>query len=265
MQRLVCTALMLVASAAWADAKPAKSAEKKPPPSEMQQMMAEYEKLAQPGPEHKWLMDEAGNWTAAVKWWMEPGKPPMESQGGAEVRSVLGGRFVQEHFTGTMMGKPFEGFGLVGYDNLKKKFVMTWADSMGTGIVYAEGTGDQKQRTFTGEELMPGGKKRPFKWVIKYEKNKFSMEMWAPGMGEWLEVSSCSNCGDFQARRAGIRYRPAPGARPQFPHTLNGSGLALPRVLIALLENYQQEDGSVTVPEALRAYMGGMAAIGQPC
>jgi len=96
-------------------------------------------------------------------------------------------------------------------------------------------------------------------------KKSYDIEMWAPGMGEWLEVSSCSNCGDFQARRAGIRYRAAPGARPQFPHTLNGSGLALPRVLIALLENHQQEDGTVTVPEALRAYMGGMVAIGQSC
>ena len=80
--------------------------------------------------------------------------------------------------------------------------------------------------------------------------------MWAPGCEEWLEVSSCSNCGDFQARRASIRYRPEPGAKPQFVHTLNGSGLALPRVLIAVLENYQQADGSVATPEALRPYIG---------
>jgi seryl-tRNA synthetase len=84
----------------------------------------------------------------------------------------------------------------------------------------------------------------------------YDIEMWAPGCAEWLEVSSCSNCSDFQARRANIRYRPQPGARPEFVHTLNGSGLALPRVLIAVLENYQQPDGSVAVPEALRPYMG---------
>ena len=84
----------------------------------------------------------------------------------------------------------------------------------------------------------------------------FDLEMWAPGCGEWLEVSSCSNCTDFQARRANIRFRPQAGARPQFVHTLNGSGLALPRVLIAILENYQQADGSIVVPEALRSYMG---------
>jgi len=93
-------------------------------------------------------------------------------------------------------------------------------------------------------------------------RKSYDIEMWAPGMGEWLEVSSISSCGDFQARRASIRYRPAPGNRPQFAHTLNGSGLALPRVLIALLENHQQPDGSVAVPEVLRPYMGGMAAIG---
>lgn len=83
----------------------------------------------------------------------------------------------------------------------------------------------------------------------------FDIEMWAPGCGEWLEVSSCSNCGDFQARRANIRYRPDAKAKPSFVHTLNGSGLALPRVLIALLENYQQADGSIKVPEALIPYM----------
>ena len=82
----------------------------------------------------------------------------------------------------------------------------------------------------------------------------FDIEIWAPGVQEWLEVSSCSNCTDFQARRSNIRYRPEDGGRPRFAHTLNGSGLALPRVMIAVLENYQQPDGSVLVPEALHPY-----------
>jgi seryl-tRNA synthetase len=90
---------------------------------------------------------------------------------------------------------------------------------------------------------------------------KYDLEMWAPGVEEWLEVSSLSNCTDFQARRANIRYRPELGARPQYVHTLNGSGLALPRVMIAVLENYQQADGSIVVPEVLRPYMGGIEAI----
>jgi seryl-tRNA synthetase len=84
----------------------------------------------------------------------------------------------------------------------------------------------------------------------------YDLEMWAPGCEEWLEVSSCSVCDDFQARRANIRYRADSKAKPRFVHTLNGSGLALPRVVISILENYQQADGSVIVPEVLRPYMG---------
>jgi seryl-tRNA synthetase len=90
---------------------------------------------------------------------------------------------------------------------------------------------------------------------------KYDLELWAPGAGEWLEVSSISNCTDFQARRANVRYRPERGAKPRFVHTLNGSGLALPRVMIAVMENYQQSDGSILVPEALRPYMGGVQVI----
>ena len=84
----------------------------------------------------------------------------------------------------------------------------------------------------------------------------YDIEVWAPGCEEWLEVSSCSNCTDFQGRRANIRYRPAPDARPQFVHTLNGSGLALPRIMIAVMETYQQPDGSIKVPEVLRGFVG---------
>ncbi len=91
----------------------------------------------------------------------------------------------------------------------------------------------------------------------------YDIEMWAPGCGEWLEVSSLSNCESFQSRRADIRYRPEPGAKPQFVHTLNGSGLALPRVVIAILENYQQPDGSVVTPQVLRPWMGNVDIIGQ--
>ena len=84
----------------------------------------------------------------------------------------------------------------------------------------------------------------------------YDIEVWAAGCQEWLEVSSCSNCTDFQARRANIRFRREQGGQPQFVHTLNGSGLALPRIIIAILENYQQPDGSVVIPEALRPYTG---------
>jgi seryl-tRNA synthetase len=89
----------------------------------------------------------------------------------------------------------------------------------------------------------------------------YDVEVWAPGCGEWLEVSSVSNDTDFQARRANIKYRPADGGKARLVHTLNGSGLGMPRTLIAVLENYQQADGSVVVPEVLRPWMGGVDVI----
>jgi len=89
----------------------------------------------------------------------------------------------------------------------------------------------------------------------------YDIEVWAPGCNEWLEVSSVSNVRDFQARRANIKYRPADGGKVRFPHTLNGSGLGLPRTLIAVMENNQQEDGSIVVPEVLRPWMGGVDVI----
>ena len=92
----------------------------------------------------------------------------------------------------------------------------------------------------------------------------YDLEVWLPGQNAYREISSCSNCEDFQARRAGLRYRPADGGKPRFLHTLNGSGLAVGRTLIAVLENYQQADGSVAVPEALRPYLGGLARIESP-
>jgi len=89
----------------------------------------------------------------------------------------------------------------------------------------------------------------------------YDIEVWAPGVGEWLEISSVSNCTDFQARRANIRFRREPGAKPEFVHTLNGSGLALPRTMIAIMENHQQADGSIDVPEVLLPFMGGIGRI----
>ncbi len=89
----------------------------------------------------------------------------------------------------------------------------------------------------------------------------YDIEMWAPGLGEWLEVSSCSNCTDFQMRRANIRYRPQKSGKTELVHALNGSGLGLPRTLIAVMENYQQADGSVVIPEVLRPYMNGVEII----
>jgi seryl-tRNA synthetase len=90
---------------------------------------------------------------------------------------------------------------------------------------------------------------------------KYDIEVWAPGCEEWLEVSSLSNCETFQARRANIRYRPEPGAKTRFVHTLNGSGLALPRIMIAIIETYQRADGAIDIPEVLQPWMGGVDVI----
>lgn len=92
-------------------------------------------------------------------------------------------------------------------------------------------------------------------------RKTYDLEVWLPGQGLYREISSCSNCGDFQARRMNARYRPAEGKGTAFVHTLNGSGLAVGRTLVAVIENYQQADGSVTVPEILRSYMGGIAEL----
>jgi seryl-tRNA synthetase len=88
------------------------------------------------------------------------------------------------------------------------------------------------------------------------QAKKYDLEVWAPGVEDWLEVSSISNFRDYQARRMSIRWRPDKGAKPEILHTLNGSGLALPRVLAAILEVYQQADGSVAMPDALQVRMG---------
>ena len=89
----------------------------------------------------------------------------------------------------------------------------------------------------------------------------YDIEVWLPGQGRFREISSCSICGDFQARRMNARYRPAEGKTTRFVHTLNGSGVAAGRALVAILENYQNPDGSVTIPQVLRSYMGGLARI----
>ena len=89
----------------------------------------------------------------------------------------------------------------------------------------------------------------------------FDVEVWSPGVSEWLEVSSCSNCGSFQAERANIRYRREPAGKIENPHLLNGSGLALPRLMISIIENYQQADGSVVIPKAVRPYLRGRERI----
>ncbi len=143
--QITLTCLCLVMSASLVVAK-----EKKPEKQmDMQAMMDTYKKLATPGEPHKELASLAGSWNTKTKSWMEPNKPPMESTGSCEQKTLLDGRFLQQECTGEMMGQPFTGIGVIGYDNFTKKYVSTWMDSMGTGIYFMEGTASADGKTIT--------------------------------------------------------------------------------------------------------------------
>ena len=130
------TTLCVVLMTSVAFAKDDKAAQ----PMDPQAAMELYKKLATPGEPHKLLASLAGNWTTKTKEWMEPGKPPMESTGSAEMKMLLDGRFLQQEYSGQMMGQPFSGLEIIGYDNLRKRYVTTWMSTMGTGTFIMEGT-----------------------------------------------------------------------------------------------------------------------------
>ncbi len=148
-------------------------------------MMEAWAKFATPGDAHKMLATSVGTWDTTVKSWWQPGAPPMESKGTAENRMIMGGRFLEGRFTGTMMDMPFEGLGYTGYDNYKKKYVSTWMDNMGTGVMTSMGSGDPsgKTMTFTGEMDDPmEGKTKPFKNTFTMVDNDHhTFEMWSAG------------------------------------------------------------------------------------
>jgi hypothetical protein len=152
---ITLTCLFLIMTAVPVLAKEKKSEKQMDP----QAMMEEYKKLATPGEPHKQLASLAGSWATTTKEWMEPGKPPMESTGSVEMKTLLDGRFLQQEFSGNMMGQPYNGIGTTGYDNLRKRYVSTWMDSMGTGIFTMEGTAspDGKTITLKGQHAELGG------------------------------------------------------------------------------------------------------------
>ena len=131
---------------------------------DMQATMDVYKKLGTPSAPHKVLASMAGSWITKTKSWMEPNKPPMESTGTCEQKMLLGGRFLQQEFTGDMMGSRFIGINLIGYDNHTKKYVSTWIDSMSTGIYYFEGTASADGKTITQESRYDDPLKGPMKW-----------------------------------------------------------------------------------------------------
>lgn len=131
---------------------------------DMQKMMEVYEKVGTPGAPHKKLASLVGSWTTKTKAWMEPEKPPMEGIGTCEERMILNGRYLQQDYTGEMMGSPFTGINLIAYDNHTKKYVSTWIDSMSTGIYYFEGTADADGNTITQESSYDDPVKGPTVW-----------------------------------------------------------------------------------------------------
>jgi hypothetical protein len=144
-----------------------------------------YLKSTQPGPEHKCLEPLVGSWTFTSKFWMEPGKPPMESKGTSEHKFVMGGRYLEDVVHGDYFGLPFEGRGLTGYDKIQGKYVGTWIDNMGTGISTSVGSADAsgKVLTFEREEFDPmTHKKGKSKDVVRIlSDDKHIMEMYKPG------------------------------------------------------------------------------------
>lgn len=182
----LCLSLVMITSPVIAkDKKPEK-------PMDHQAMMEAYAKLATPGEPHKLFASLAGSWTTKTKSWMEPGKPPMESTGTAEMKMLLGGRFLQQDFTGDMMGQPYTGIGINAYDNLRKRYVSTWIDTMGTGIFLMEGpaSADGKTITLRGQHDEPGGGRMTHRAVWKIlDRNTQTFDMYgAHHLGKEMKV-----------------------------------------------------------------------------
>jgi hypothetical protein len=177
---LTCLAVVMIASPVIAKNK---KSEKQMDP---QAMMEVYQKLATPGEPHKQLASLAGSWTTQTKEWMEPGKPPSESTGSVEMKMLLDGRFLQQEFSGNMMGEPFSGIGITGYDNLRKRYISNWIDTMGTGIFSMEGTAsaDGKTITLKGQHAEPGGGQMTHRAVWKIvDSNTQTFDMYGTHKG----------------------------------------------------------------------------------
>lgn len=157
-----------------------------------QAMMELWKKLATPGEPHKQFAGLAGSWTTTTKEWMEPGKPPTESTGTADMKMLLDGRFLYQEYNGQMMGQPFSGIGIDAYDNMTKKYVTAWMDSMGTGIFIMEGTAsaDGKTITLKGSHPEPGGGKMTHRDVWKLvDANTQTFEMYGThGHGKEMKM-----------------------------------------------------------------------------
>jgi len=156
-------------------------------PMEPQALMELWKQAATPGEPHKLFATLVGSWTTSTKEWMEPGKPPTESTGTAEMKMLLDGRFLYQEYNSQMMGQPFSGIGIDGYDNMTKKYVTAWIDTMGTGIFIMEGTAsvDSKTITLKGSHPEPGGGKMSHRAVWKImDQNNQTFDMYGTHHGQ---------------------------------------------------------------------------------
>jgi len=179
---ITLTCLCLVVSASLVVAKEKKQEKQMDP----QAMMEMWKKLGTPGEPHKLFASLAGSWTTQTKEWMEPDKPPAESTGTAEMKMLLDGRFLYQEYKGQMMGQPFTGIGIDAYDNLTRKYVSAWMDSMGTGIFMMEGTASAGGRTITlkGSHPEPGGGRMTHRAIWKIvDNNTQTFDMWGTHEG----------------------------------------------------------------------------------
>jgi hypothetical protein len=173
--------LLCVPALSKADSEPAKG-QPAMDPKAMQEMMA---KAAAPGPFHARLKEMAGTWNVTTKTTMDPSAPPQVSKGVSVVKTLMGGRYSQETSTATMMGMPFQGLGLTGYDNTLKKYVSVWADNFGTGLMMSEGTPDESGDVINWTAQTPEpmtGKMQAFRMVTRFlGKDSRTYEMFGPG------------------------------------------------------------------------------------
>ena len=177
-------------------AQPAAGKADKQGPAADEAAMAAYEKIGRPGKEHERLKALAGEFEADVKWWMAPGQPPQSTKGKEKGELILGGRFLQTHYQGEMMGKPFSGQMVMGFDNGKKKYVSSWVDSTSTAIMTAEGTADEAGKVITMQSEMkePDGRMQKFKQVttiVDDTSHTYQMMVMLPDGGEFkvLEIT----------------------------------------------------------------------------
>jgi hypothetical protein len=186
---ILASTLIAILPSGVAEDRPPKGKGDKSSSAEEMEMMKKWETAATPGAQHKALEPLVGDWNIESKSWMSPDAPPMESKGTTTTRWILGGRFLQDDFSGEFMGKPMKGLGITGYDNLKKKYNSFWVDEGGTAMYVSEGEAgsDGKTFTFTGkmDDPMTGEKDKTMKFVVRIDsKDKHTFQMFDASKGK---------------------------------------------------------------------------------